>query len=198
MKRKTLKNFGCFAKKMSVAFLAAVFFFVQFAVLTSFLSWDGFKDLSFSSSHQVVESGAFAETRITSDGNIVERFFTGLKEMPFMDYLVLSNAQGEASYIPLRAETSFLEISGMMFYETLGNAKDLLFAFSAGSFAFVLAMALLVYVVFQGWAFFKNDAGFLMYRALAKNRASGGHSRIESGTGSELVEGSLCIYKKSG
>ena len=107
-----------------------------------------------------------------------------------MDYLVLSSSQGETSYVPLRAETSFFEISGGMFYEILGSAKDLLFTFSGESLAFILGVALMVYVLFQGFTFFKSDSGFLMYRALAKNRITLCHP--------ELVEGSFGIYKKSG
>ena len=164
------------AKKASLVFFAFLFLFVQMSVLTSVLSWSSFKDLSFESTNTVIESGPFAEIRKTSDGHIIERFFTGLEEVPFMDYMIVSNNTGEKSYIPLRFDQSILEVFGAMFYENLGIAKDMIINIPAYFNKSLTETLLFLVIVIQGLFYIRKDTGFLLFRKKAKNKV---HTHIK-------------------
>jgi hypothetical protein len=159
-----------FATKASLVFFVFIFLFVQLSVLTSVLSWSSFKDLSFESSNNVIESGNFAEIRQTSDGHIIERLFTGMPEIPFMDYMVVSNNTGEKSYIPLRFDQSILEVFGVMFYENLGIGKDIIISIASQVSYPSLETFLFLIILFQGFFYIRKDLGFLLFRKTAKNK----------------------------
>lgn len=96
------------AKALGYAILS-LFFVVSQILGVSLSAFLPSKNLSFDSAKLVLQETAIQDTRQTDDGNIIQRFYTGLQELPFVDYLVLTNFDGEVSYIPLRATTKFFE-----------------------------------------------------------------------------------------
>ena len=164
MKTKTQTKFGL--KQVCYAFLA-VFLTFSIASVQFSLFQNNFKQLSFEASSIVLEQGEFQETRITTDGNIIQRFFTGLKELPFVDYLVVNNTQGESFFIPLRNETQHLQQqnpaleAASLFKESALIEKNNILEKTFSNTVFILAVLAFILTA---------KAGFLIFATLSREK----------------------------
>ena len=116
---RKIKNIG--KKGVSVLLTVSVLFYIAtfFPVFTSFSG----EHRSFDSATEIVETGTFYEIRRAADSTLLERLFLHMPNMPYMDYLLREDTNGNIQYIALHEENSLLELAGIAGERLLGLLK---------------------------------------------------------------------------
>lgn len=125
------------------------------------------KNIAFDAATKIIFQSDTQETRITADGNIIQRFFTGLKNTPYFDYLVLTNKEGKTSFMPIR-ENSFFFQKQTPTFETISLLKEATF-FTKAFFIKLLLSSVLLLFVLNRIVFFERPF-FLLYSKLSREK----------------------------
>lgn len=98
-----MKKLAKIGLRYSPRFVAVILALCVLAVFCLQSAVINFHDLSFENAKQIVSKNHYQETRLTSTGDKIQRFFTGMLSLPYQDYLILDKGK-----VPLRENTEHL------------------------------------------------------------------------------------------